>query len=234
MYEEASRPQSSNSELAVGAAAAPGLSSGAAKALPSASITQQVSDAKHFRPNLMMVSAGFNWVTCGMRNVWTTISEGAEVGPEGGFGLMAMIRNAPAPVGEITATAENAAVSLDFFDGKNCRVGSIARAYWFGRSKNEIQIASGEQFAVLVGVFRGETIEIFNNPRQGGVQIPHRAGPLRNWSAPGLSRATVPFNEVVDVLVTVVNTDTGDTYLRKTVRFSNSASRRKLQAVVLD
>jgi hypothetical protein len=183
------------------------------------------------KSNLRIFSTGFNWVGVDIRHIWSQTAQDQCVG----MGLLAMVRNSPAPTGEVTGTAHSAAVSLEFFGGSiGGTLGSIPRAYWLGSSENEVTISAGEQKAILVGVFRGETIEIYNNPRKYGVVVPRRAALLRNWSFPQLESGQIPFDQFIDVGITIVNGKTGETYLYKKVRFKHSATEPKLEMTVLD
>ncbi|HWZ44483.1 MAG TPA: hypothetical protein VNW97_13485 [Candidatus Saccharimonadales bacterium] len=135
-------------------------------------------------------------------------------------GVIAYMHNAPAVKGDKTATAYDVVATVKFYNENINLAGSVARAYWLGHSANNVKIESGEDQAILLATCHGEKIATYNNHRTEPLRLPRLPSQLARWIPPRIDPGWVAVDRFVDIEITILSTDTGETLAREEARLS--------------
>ena len=106
----------------------------------------------------------------------------------------------------------NLAASLEFRDNDGNLLSQVGRAYWLFSSANNIDLQIGERKAVLVGTCGAWQWFAYNNERL----YPFR--PTGRWTAPVIDGDSFDYPDSMNVRMSLISTDTGETLTDYTFR----------------
>jgi len=133
---------------------------------------------------------------------------------DGDSGLIVMVDNPEAAVGQQVIKAQRIAAVIRFSREDGELIGTSERVYWLNTLENRVTILPGQSKAIVIGIYDNPAVWLhFTNKRDNPIPTPRTATQMRGYanavSQPLDEPSRIFFNPTIDAQVTVITESDG-------------------------